>query len=39
LFVQVVDGERPNLMGRDWLKELEVNLGEVNLVEGDTPTT
>ena len=36
LNVQVVGGDGPDLMGRDWLSELKVtlNLGNVNLVEG-----
>ena len=36
LYVQVVAGNGPDLMGRDWLSELKVTLkiGEVNTVEG-----
>ena len=30
--IQVVTGDGPNLMGRDMLSQLEVNLGEVNLL-------
>ena len=33
--VHVVEGDGPNLMGRDWLSLLEVNLGEVNLLKND----
>ena len=33
--VHVVEGDRPNLMGRDWLSLLEVDLGEVNLSKND----
>ena len=33
--VQVVDGVGPNLMGRDWLSNLKVTGGRVNLVEHD----
>ena len=35
LSVQVVSGVGPDLMGRDWLKRLEVTSGQVNLVEHD----
>ena len=36
LYVQVVAGNGPDLMGRDWLSELKVSLkiGEVNTMEG-----
>ena len=30
LFVHVVDGEGPDLMGRDWLRDLKVTLGEIH---------
>ena len=33
--VHVVEGDGPNLMDRDWLALLEVNLGEVNLLKND----
>ena len=33
LSVFVVQGSGPNLMGRDWISQLEVNLKEVRLVE------
>ena len=35
LSAQVVAGEGPDLMGRDWLGRLNVNIGQVNLVEHD----
>ncbi len=35
LSVQVVSGEGPDLMGRDWLNRLGVTNGLVNLVEHD----
>ena len=31
VLAQVVDGDRPNLLGRDWLIKLEVDLGSVQL--------
>ena len=31
----VVEGDGPNLMGRDWLSLFEVNLGEANLLKND----
>ena len=31
VLVQVVDGDGPNLLGRDWLIELEVDLGSVQV--------
>ena len=31
----MVEGDGPNLMGKDWLSLLEVNLGEVNLLKSD----
>ena len=33
LSAQVVVGEGPDLMGRDWLGRLNVNIGQVNLLE------
>ena len=30
LFVHVVDGEGPDLMGRNWLRDLKVTLGEIH---------
>ena len=33
LMIQVVEGKGPNLMGRNWLRELKVTLGEVHLLE------
>ena len=33
--LQVVDGAGPNLMGRDWLSNLKVTRGLVNLVDHD----
>ena len=38
LSVQVVAGEGPDLMGRDWLNRLNVNNGQVNLMEQDKLT-
>ena len=35
LSAQVVVGEGPDLMGRDWLGRLKVNIGQVNLLEHD----
>ena len=35
LFVHVVDGEGPDLMGRDWLRDLKVTLGEIHAL-GDS---
>ena len=35
LSAQVVAGEGPDLMGRDWLGRLNVNIGQVNLLEHD----
>ncbi len=35
LSVQVVAGEGPDLAGRDWLARLNVNIGQVNLLEHD----
>ena len=38
LYVQVVDGEGPDLMGRDWMSELVVTLklGDVHALEGES---
>lgn len=33
LYVQVVDGEGPDLMGRDWLRDLKVDIGRIHSVE------
>lgn len=33
LTIHVVNGGGPNLMGRDWLSQLKVNLGEIKVVE------
>ena len=35
LFVHVVNGEGPDLMGRDWLRNLKVTLGEIHAL-GDS---
>ena len=35
LSAQVVVGEGLDLMGRDWLGRLNVNIGQVNLLEHD----
>ena len=35
LSIQVVAGEGPDLMGRDWLTRLNVSSGQVNLLEQD----
>ena len=37
LFVQVVDGKGPDLMGRDWLTQFEVALRPVNSLESLPP--
>ena len=33
LSVLVVEGEGPNLMGRNWLRELKVTLGQIHSIE------
>ena len=35
--IHVVNGDGPNLMGRDWLSQFQINLKEVNLVEPNSP--
>ena len=35
--IHVVNGDGPNLMGRDWLSQFQINLNEVNLVEPNSP--
>ena len=35
--IHVVNGDGPNLMGRDWLSQFQINLSEVKLVEPNSP--
>lgn len=35
--IHVVQGGGPNLMGRDWLSQFQINLSELNLVEPSSP--
>ena len=35
LSVQVVEGDGPNLLGRDWLHKLQIPCGHINLVKHD----
>ena len=36
LFVHVVDGEGPDLMGRDWLRDLKVTFGKIHALADST---
>ena len=38
LWLEVVTGKGPNLMGRNWLKKMKLNLAEINNVSTSKPT-
>ena len=35
--IHIVNGDGPNLMGRDWMSQFQINLNEANLVEPNSP--